>query len=1552
MSYKGKGIAVDDSSGKRKRDDGGGKNSRRGKRKNRGVVQFFDDAAYEVDEGDDASDESDFEDDFLEDEFKTQLKVKSEPAKTHNFPVMPKEEELSEEELEKLLEERYKPGSSFVTYAEDLYDSKRMTEGNVVIPSSRDPTIWKVKCMVGRERHSAFCLMQKYVDLHALGTKLQIISAFALEHVKGFIYIEAERQFDVNEACKGICTVYSSRVAPVTKNEVSHLLTVRSKHNEVSVGTWARVKNGKYKGDLAQVIAVNDARKKATVKLIPRVDLQAMAEKYGGGIAAKKTAATPAPRLISSTELEEFRPLIQYRRDRDTGQAFDVLDGMMLKDGYLYKKVSIESLCFGGVMPTEDELLKFEPSKKEESDCQEWLTQLFGEPKKKLVIKSDKGGGKGEGSSSSNMPSGFEVHDLVFFGRKDFGVVVGTEKEDYFKILKHGSDGQMLVTVELHRLKNGSFDKKLTALDHGTKTISINDTVMVLEGPFQGRQGIVKQIYRGIVFLYDENEQENSGYICCKAQFCEKIKLSDDACKGKGGESGASGFEDFPSSPKSPLSPKKAWQSRENGNNFNQGDKDGMFSVGQSLRIRVGPLKGYLCRVLAVRRSDITVKLDSQQKILTVKSEHLAEVRGKSSAISLGDDAEPGKPFDLLGTQDGSTDWMAGAGTSTEGGDRWGAGGLSTERSSWPAFQSSGFSLQPESSFANGLSTADNDTNKAGDNAWEIKATSNQNSSWGSAVPDEKASEQVGGWGKLKIGTSDSANDAGSSWGKKNDATNDSSAWGKAVGSSDKGTGGWGSAGGNSVETEAESSGWGKMKNDGGAKGWGSASKGTEEDSWGKTVEKSSSKDDSSGSKAAWNSSTSAPESQTGGWGNKQTGGSSWSSQAGGSSWGKQNDVNMEDASKETGQNDSWGKPSGGWKKDDTFDGGRGSGGGRGRGGGGGACYKCGETGHMARECSQGGGGGGGGGNACYKCGEMGHMARECSQGGGGGGRMGGNACYKCGETGHMARECPQGGGGGGGSGGNACFKCGETGHMARECPQGGGNACFKCGESGHMARDCSQGGGGGGGGGGRYGGSGGGNACFKCGETGHMARDCSQVGSGGGKVSWSGSLAESKNQTGGWSSGSGGWGSGSTDEPKRQTGGWGSGSTAEPKSQTGGWGSGSTSEPKNQTGGWGSGSTDEPKSQTGGWGNGSTSEAKNQIGGWSSGSTAEPKNQTGGWGNGSSSELKNQTGGWSSGSMAAEPKNQTGGWSSGSMAEPKNQTGGGWGSGSTAEPKNQTGGWGGGSKAEPKKNQTGGWGGGSTDEPKNQAGGWGSGSTDAAKNQTGGWVSGSTAEPKSQGTEESSWAKTAGESTWNKKDGGSSWNKQGGGSSWSNQAGGSSWSKQNDVNMEDVSKGSTGQSDSWSKPSGGWKKDDSNQQESWATKSFDGGRGSGGGRGRGGGRNACYKCGETGHMARECPQGGGGGGGGGGNACFKCGETGHMARECPQGGGGGGRYGGSSGGNACFKCGETGHMARECPQGGGRRRWKARRLVAAAVAVATNVASKGILPENAPALR
>ncbi|KAD2804983.1 hypothetical protein E3N88_38360 [Mikania micrantha] len=163
---------------------------------------------------------------FFEDDFgpEPEPKVKTEP-KTPNIPFFPKEEEMNEED-----------------YA--FYGGSNNLE-------SQMHGIF----VVGFERHSVFCLMQKCVDLKALGTKLQINSTFSVEHVKGFIFIEAVKQCDINEACKGLCNIYPSRVALVPTSEVPHLFSVRIKYNGVSVDTWARVKNGKYKGDLAQFIA-------------------------------------------------------------------------------------------------------------------------------------------------------------------------------------------------------------------------------------------------------------------------------------------------------------------------------------------------------------------------------------------------------------------------------------------------------------------------------------------------------------------------------------------------------------------------------------------------------------------------------------------------------------------------------------------------------------------------------------------------------------------------------------------------------------------------------------------------------------------------------------------------------------------------------------------------------------------------------------------------------------------------------------------------------------------------------------------------------------------------------------------------------------------------------------------------------------------------------------------------------------------------------------------------------------------------------------------------
>ncbi|KAG7016327.1 Protein RNA-directed DNA methylation 3 [Cucurbita argyrosperma subsp. argyrosperma] len=913
MASKGKGIAKDASPGKRKlRDDNNSSAAR--KRRDRSVLQFFEDVA--PDFGGE-SDDSDFFDGFMEEDFETIPGFKNDDAKAQNIPFFPKEEEMNEEEFDRMMEEHYNQGPGYGAFAEENYENKNSTGRNPPLQSARDTiSLWKVKCMVGRERQSVFCLMQKFVDLNSFGTKLQIKAAFCVEHVKGFIYIEAPRQYDLIEACKGISGIYSTRVASVPENDISQLLTVRSRVSEVAVGTMARVKNGKYKGDLAQIVAVNNARKRATVKLVPRIDLQAMAEKFGGGSAAKKIS-NPAPRLINSSELDEFRPLMQFRRDRETGKLFEFLDGMMLKDGYLYKKISLDSLNCWGVMPSEDELLKFKPPESNESHDLEWLSQLYGEKKKKKIIRTEKGGGKGEGSSGSSSTSSFGDHDLICFGRKDFGMILGMEKDDSYKILKDSPNGSVVVNVQRKELKGGSLDAKFTAADHNGKMISVSDNVKVLEGSLKDKQGIVKHVYRHTVFVYDENEVENDGYFCCKSNKCEKIKISYDAPSGKEDDKGFSGFEDFSSSPKSPLSPKKPWAEKETGHNRDDRG-DGMFSIGQTLRIRVGPLKGYLCRVIAVRKRDVTVKLDSQQKVLTVRSDFLSEVQRKSSAVSLSED--PLKPFDILGNEGSSQDWMGGTGSSA-GGDGWNSTGPSSEGNPWPSFPESSTLNGPGSSSTNPIGSESFDAKKDEDSPWVSKSTPDASTSWGAAKSsvDTANNGQASGWGKSDswgktIAKTCSDGNASGAWGKTAVPSGDSAGltehtwdkWdkGKQV-SSDNQTGNWGDG----TSGKNEHSAWSRDK-DAESGGWKKTQSANFDDD--KTPTESAGdwtnpEAENKVNPSGWNEGTSMKGSQTSNWGNQdETGG-----------WGKPKNVGNGGSSawnKSTSgdgavENDSWNKP-------------------------------------------------------------------------------------------------------------------------------------------------------------------------------------------------------------------------------------------------------------------------------------------------------------------------------------------------------------------------------------------------------------------------------------------------------------------------------------------------------------------------------------------------------------------------------------------------------------------------------------------------------------------
>ncbi|KAH7103227.1 hypothetical protein BKA62DRAFT_616656 [Auriculariales sp. MPI-PUGE-AT-0066] len=132
-------------------------------------------------------------------------------------------------------------------------------------------------------------------------------------------------------------------------------------------------------------------------------------------------------------------------------------------------------------------------------------------------------------------------------------------------------------------------------------------------------------------------------------------------------------------------------------------------------------------------------------------------------------------------------------------------------------------------------------------------------------------------------------------------------------------------------------------------------------------------------------------------------------------------------------------------------------------------CYKCGNLGHIAENCSS-------EQRLCYNCRQPGHESSACPCPR----SVSAKQCYSCGGIGHIQAECPnlrvaiQG---------QKCYACGRFGHIARGCPTAGNAApgggpsqftpvqrpaqyvprsanaapvkCFRCGGFNHMSRDC-----------------------------------------------------------------------------------------------------------------------------------------------------------------------------------------------------------------------------------------------------------------------------------------------------------------------------------------------------------------------------------------------------------------------------------------------------------------------------------------------------------------
>lgn len=340
------------------------------KRRRRGLNQFFEEEA-EVDEDDDEleADEEDLGPEFIQD--------------THPDDDLPAEADQDDRRHRELDRQRQMEASMdaekqaaayrerYGRKANAALNNSSFVPQNLLMPDVNDPSIWGVKCKPGKEKEIIIRLMKKYSESLRSRTPMRVCSFFERGDgpMAGYIFVEARRKLDVDEALNGVADVYPrSKVNLVPVKEMPDLLRV-NKTKELEVGGYVRIKRGIYTGDLGMIEDVESNGVDVNIRLVPRLTY-GMEEDQGRPNADPKRkranafnapavnfANRPPQRLFNENEAKKRHDRF-LSQNRGLSKRNWVYRGDNYIDGFLVKEFKLQHLATDDVNPRLDEITK------------------------------------------------------------------------------------------------------------------------------------------------------------------------------------------------------------------------------------------------------------------------------------------------------------------------------------------------------------------------------------------------------------------------------------------------------------------------------------------------------------------------------------------------------------------------------------------------------------------------------------------------------------------------------------------------------------------------------------------------------------------------------------------------------------------------------------------------------------------------------------------------------------------------------------------------------------------------------------------------------------------------------------------------------------------------------------------------------------------------------------------------------------------------------------------------------------------------------------------
>ncbi|GBF99267.1 hypothetical protein Rsub_11792 [Raphidocelis subcapitata] len=658
---------------------GGGGERRGAKRRRRGIgAQFIDEMAAVDDEDEEEEAEDDMEELINDkDEEVGAEELEAGQAAAAYRAVNRQADDRTEEELAKYIEERYRNMEDDEYEAAD-FDGDSLAQ-EALLPTASDPRLWVVQCRPGHEREAVMQLLQKAYTLADRGTPLAIRSAACHDHLKGYFYVEADKESHVMDAIRGLRTMFFSKGAKmVPLKEMPDALTVprSSRAAEVVRDGWVRVKHGLYKDDLAKVLDVDYATSKAVVQVVPRIDLKAIKARQegkdgGGGRGnfaprpeSAPTSAPPTPNARplshpdSMSGIAAALPEAAARRAVFVpGDRVVVVSGDLVNLEAVVTKVDegegglvhVRSVAGDGVEELELPLAPHEIAKA--FRVGDHVRALSGAHKGEtgLVVSVDRGVvavvsdatraqfrvNARDLTEAVDAAPGLEVlgdkyqlHDLVQLDAQTAGVIIAVERGAARVLTNQGSAAAPDVRV----CRVGDIARKLlaaraTTVDKGGATIGVGEAVEVVEGELRGKKGTVHAIARGHVFLKlpDAPDKSLSGFVCVRSIGVASRAGAAAAAAAAAGAGGAQQQQqqDRGAAPGgfSGRGMGPAGGGGFGGRGRGRGAGGGM--AGMELRVQGGPYSGYKGRVLQETPTHVRLELDAINRIVTVERKYV-----------------------------------------------------------------------------------------------------------------------------------------------------------------------------------------------------------------------------------------------------------------------------------------------------------------------------------------------------------------------------------------------------------------------------------------------------------------------------------------------------------------------------------------------------------------------------------------------------------------------------------------------------------------------------------------------------------------------------------------------------------------------------------------------------------------------------------------------------------------------------------------------------------------------------------------------------------------